>query len=490
MMEQYLAIDLGASGGRVILGELENKKLRLNPIHSFPNEMVNILGHLHWDVIGIYQEVLEGLRICASKHTSSPISLSVDTWGLDFGLLDAKGGLIGAPYSYRDKRTQGVMAKFHKKISPERLHQLTGLEARPIYTLFQLYSLVLSRSPQLKIVSALLFMPDLFNYFLTGVKKTEFTIASGSQLYNPTTGDWDDEIFQHLGLPKSLMLEIVPDGTIIGNLTEHITSQTGMESIPVVAGATHDTSNAVAAVPTLSENFAYISLGTWSLMGIEAKRPIINEKTFKYKIANQGGAGGTFMVLKNLTGLWLLQECRWEWAKTKDYSYTELVKMAENTAPAGIVIDPDYPDFLKPDSMTAAIANFCQQTGQPCPKDIGQFVRVILESLALAYRYTLEQLEDVRGKKIGQIDIVGGGSQNALLCQFAADATGLPVYAGPVEATAIGNVLIQAKAFGKIKSHEELREVVRQSFPLTSYQPIPNSYWERAFEKFKEVKSG
>jgi len=488
-MEQYLAIDLGAGSGRIILGELENHKyLKINQIHAFPNEIINILGHRHWDILGIYQEVLEGLRICASKHMGSPISLSVDTWGLDFGLLDAKGGLIGTPYSYRDKRTQGVMEKFHKKISPERLHQLTGLEARPIYTLFQLYSLVLSRSPQLKIASALLFMPDIFNYFLTGVKKTEFTIASGSQLYNPTTGDWDDEIFQHLGLPKSLMSGIVPDGAIIGNLTEHITSQTGMESISVVAGATHDTSNAVAAVPTAQENFAYISSGTWSLMGIEARKPIINEKTFKYKIANQGGAGGTFMVVKNITGLWLLQECRREWAKTKDYSYAELVTMAENTAPAGIVIDPDYPDFLKPDSMMAAIANFCQQTGQPCPEDIGQFVRVILESLALTYRYTLEQLEDVRGRRIEQINIVGGGSQNASLCQFAADATGLPVYAGPVEATAIGNILIQAKAFGKIASQEELRKIVRDSFRVNCYQPKPSPYWEKTYELFKKLK--
>ena len=490
MIERYLAIDLGAGSGRVIIGELEDKKLRITPIHSFPNEMVNVLGTLHWDVLGIYREVLEGLRICARRCTTAPVSLAVDTWGLDFGLLDVQGNLIGAPVTYRDRRTQGVIEPFHKKISPERLHELTGLEIRRTYTLFQLYSMVLNGSPQLKIADALLFMPDIFNYFLSAVKKTEFTHASGSQLYNATRGVWDDEIFAALGLPKRLMQDIVPTGTVIGSLTDNITSQTGLKSIPVVAGATHDTSDAVAAVPASTRDFAYISSGTWSLMGIESPKPIISDKTFQYRIANQGAAWGDFLVLKNITGLWLLQECRREWAKTKDYAYADLVQMAESAKPAGAVIDPDHLDFFKPDSMSAAIANFCRKTGQPMPKDIGEVVRVILESLALAYRYTVEQLEDVRGRKIAQLNIVGGGSQNALLCQFAADATGLPVYAGPVEATAIGSVLIQARALGRIASHEELREVVHRSFSLDTYQPKPTAYWDRAYGQFKKLKQG
>lgn len=490
MTERYLAIDLGAGSGRVIAGELEDKKLRLTPIHSFPNEMVDVRGTLHWDILGIYHEVLEGLRLYARDYAISPVSLAVDTWGLDFGLLDASGNLMGAPVAYRDKRTQGVMEQFHQKISPERLHHLTGLEIRRTYTLFQLYSMVLSRNPQLKIADALLFTPDIINYFLSGVRKSEFTIASGSGLYNAMRRGWDDEIFAELGLPKKLMQDIVPTGTVIGRLTDDITGQTGLKSVPVIAGATHDTSNAVAAVPATTPDFAYISSGTWSLMGIESPQPIISDKTFRYRIANQGAAWGEWMVLRNITGLWLLQECRREWAKTRDYAYADLVRMAENARPASAVIDPDHPDFFKPDSMPAAIAGFCERTGQPVPNDIGEVVRVILESLVLAYRYTLEQLEDIRGKKITQLNIVGGGSQNALLCQFAADATGLPVYAGPVEATAIGSVLIQARAFGKIASHEELREVVRRSFTLDSYKPNPTAHWEWAYEQFKKLKQG
>ncbi len=489
MKQHYLAIDLGAGSGRVILGELENRKLRIDTLHSFPNEMVNILGHLHWDILEIYRQVLEGLRVCAAKHTVSPKSLAVDTWGLDFGLLDAKGNLVGAPFAYRDKHTQGIMEQFHKKISAKRLYELTGLEPRSIYTLFQLYSMVLSNSPQLKIADALLFMPDIFNYFLCDVKKTEFTYAAGSQLRNAITGEWDKEIFKALGLPTSLMQKVVPTGTIIGSLIEPITAQTGLKSVPVVAGATHDTSNAVAAVPTTTDDFAYISSGTWSLMGIESPEPIINDRTFRYCFANQGAAWGAWMVVKNITGLWLLQECRREWAKTHDRSYADLIAMVEQSKPTGTVIDPDNLDFLKPDSMPAAIAEFCRKTGQPAPEDIGQFVRVILESLALAYRHTLEQLEDVRGKKIKQINTVGGGSQNTLLCQFAADATGLPVYAGPAEATAIGSILIQARAFNRIASHEELREVVRRSFPLTSYQPKPTPYWDKSYQAFKKLRT-
>jgi rhamnulokinase len=334
----------------------------------------------------------------------------------------------------------------------------------------------------------LLFMPDLFNYFFTGVKKSEFTIATTSQLYNPVTAGWDTEIFENLGISRDMMQEIVPPGTILGDLAENITTQTGLNKVPVVATASHDTAAAVAAVPATGNNFAYISSGTWSCMGIESPTPVIDERTLKYNITNEGGVGQTFRLLKNIMGLWLLQECKREWSADREYTYDELIGMAENISPLGAIIDPDQPQFLNPTSMTLAIREFCQKTGQPIPQDIGQFVRVILQSLALAYRYVLEQLSEISSQEIAQIHIIGGGSQNNLLCQLAADVTGLPVYAGPVEATAIGNILVQAMTLGRISSLEELRKVVRQSFPVNLYEPQPNTGWDEMYERFVRLK--
>jgi len=446
------------------------------------------MGSLHWDVLGLYREMLKGMRLCAANQTSSPMSIGVDTWGLDFALLDAKGVLLGAPFTYRDRRTRGAMEEFFSRISRGRLYQLTGTQVLPINTVFQLYSMVRDRNPQLEIASDLLFIPDLFDYFFTGVKRSEFTFATTSQLYNPRTGDWEDEIFEHLALSKDIMQEIVQPGTIIGELTENLAIQTGLRGVPVVAVASHDTGSAVAAVPASGKKFAYISSGTWSLMGVESQAPIIDEKTFRYNFTNEGGVCGTFRVLKNIMGLWLLQECRREWAKAREYSYGELIRMAEDAKPFGSVIDPDRPEFLNPADMSHAIEKFCRVTGQPSPQSIGQFVRLILESLALAYRHTLDQLKEVSGKLIEKIHIVGGGSQNHLLCQFTADATGLPVYAGPVEAAAIGNILVQAMAFGRTSYLEELREVVRRSFSLNLYEPRHTSDWDEAYERFMKLK--
>jgi rhamnulokinase len=331
-------------------------------------------------------------------------------------------------------------------------------------------------------------MPDLFNYLFTGVKKSEFTIATTSQLYNPVTAGWDAEVFENLGISRDMMQEIVPPGTILGDLAENIATQTGLMRVPVVATASHDTAAAVAAVPATGKNFAYISSGTWSCMGIESPTPVIDERTLKYNITNEGGVCQTFRLLKNIVGLWLLQECKREWSADREYNYDELIGMAENTPPLEAILDPDQPQFLNPTSMTLAIREFCQKTGQPIPQDIGQFVRVILQSLALAYRYVLEQLSEIGGQEIAQIHIIGGGSQNHLLCQLAADVTGLPVYAGPVEATAIGNILVQAMTFGRVSSLEELRKVVRQSFPVNLYEPQPAADWDETYERFVMLK--
>jgi rhamnulokinase len=489
MTEHYLAFDLGAESGRAILGILDEAgHVKIEQLHRFPNGMINVLGSLHWDVLGLYRELLQSMRILAAKHTDSPTSIGVDTWGIDFALLDSLGNLIGAPFAYRDPRTKGAMEEFFSRIPRARLYQLTGTQFLPSNSVFQLYSMVRDRSPQLQIAADLLFTPDLLNYYLTGIKKSEFTFATTSQLYNPTTGTWENEIFQQLGVSKGIMQAIVPPGTILGEISENISAQTGLKSVPVVTVATHDTGSAVAAVPASGENFVFISSGTWSCMGIESPLPIINEKTLNYDMSNEGCVGGTFRVLKNIMGLWLLQECRKEWAKTREYCYDELVKMAENCAPLCTIIDPDCPEFLNPASMPLTIQEYCRRTKQPVPEDLGQFVRTVMESLALAYRFTLAQLTEISGWRIEQIHIIGGGSQNQLLCQFTADATGLPVCAGPVEATATGNILVQAMAFGRISSLAELRQVVRRSFKLNHYQPRRIAHWDDAYQRFLKLK--
>jgi rhamnulokinase len=489
MVEHYLAFDLGAESGRAFLGTLsDDGRLEINNLHRFPNKMVNVRGSLHWDTQRLFEEMLNSMRICAASHIKSPVSIGIDTWGVDFALLDDEGVLTGEPFAYRDSRHQKAMEEFLTKMPRGRLYQLTGIQLMPINSVFQLYAMALERSPQLVSATDLLFMPDLFNYFLTGIKKSEFTIATTSQLYNPVTAGWDTEIFENLGISKDMMQEIVPPGAILGDLAENITTQTGLNEVPVVATASHDTAAAVAAVPATGNNFAYISSGTWSCMGTESPTPVIDERTLKYNITNEGGACQTFRLLKNIMGLWLLQECKREWSADREYSYDELIGMAENASLPRAIIDPDQPQFLNPTSMTLAIREFCQETGQPTPQDIGQFVRVILQSLALAYRYVLEQLSEIGGQEISRIHVIGGGSQNRLLCQLAADVTGLPVYAGPVEATVIGNILVQAMTFGRISSLEELRRVVRQSFPVNLYEPRPNTDWDETYERFVRLK--
>jgi rhamnulokinase len=489
MGEYYLAFDLGAESGRVFLGALnDHGRLEISELHRFPNGMVRVRDSLHWDTRRLYGEMLSGMSICAANHTRSPMSIGVDTWGVDFALLDAQGALTGEPFVYRDRRHQRAMEAFIAKMPGERLYQLTGIQLMPINSVFQLYAMALEQSPQLTTAADLLFLPDLFNYFFTGIKKSEFTMATTSQLYNPITARWEDDIFEHLGVSRNIMQEMVPPGTILGDLTENIATQIGLGRVPVVATASHDTAAAIAAVPASSEHFAYISSGTWSCMGIESPTPIIDERTLKYNITNEGGVCRTFRLLKNIMGLWLLQECKREWSIDREYTYRDLLGLAENTAPSGAIIDPDQLQFLNPTSMLLAIREFCRETGQPIPQDTGQFVHTILQSLALDYRHVLEQLSEISGQEISRIHIIGGGSQNHLLCQLTADITGLPTYAGPVEATAIGNILVQAMAFGRISSLEELRQVVQQSFRLNLYEPQHTTDWDETYERFARLK--
>lgn len=488
-MGNHLAIDLGAESGRAVLGSLDDSgKLQMKVLHRWPTGMINVLGALHWDIMGIYREMVNSIAACATECGDNIDSTGIDTWGVDFGLFDEKGMLLSEPVAYRDHHRLLAMDEFLTKMPRERLYELTAGQINYINSIFQLYAFGRENNPQLKITKDLLFIPDILNYFLTGRKATEFTFATTSQLYNLRTMSWEKEIFAQLGINSNIMQKVVPHGTVVGNLTDEICMETGIKAIPVLTVGSHDTASAVAACPIPGDNAAYISSGTWSLMGIESKKPIISNKAFEYNFTNEGGICGTFRVLKNLTGLWLLQECRREWLKTKEYTYAELSKLGTEASSIGAVIDPNAKEFIKPESMPQAIADYCRVKGQTVPQSVGEFVRTIMESLALSYRYTLGQIEEISGRKLTQINIIGGGSQNQMLCQFAADATGLPVYAGPVEATAIGNLLVQAMALKKIGSHRELRDVVKRSFPLTAYEPKHSGYWDEAYGRLLKIK--
>jgi rhamnulokinase len=483
----FLGFDIGASSGRTVLGILENDKISTKELHRFPNGTVNILGNLRWNIVDLYENIKQGMKVCANEVTIRPESIAVDTWGVDYGLFAADGNMLGLPYGYRDARTDGMMDKCFKIIPRDRVYELTGIQFMQLNTIFQLFSMVQARSPLLKVVTDLLFTPDLINYFLTGLKKTEFTIATTSQLYNPRKKDWDDELFDGLGISKSIMEEIVPPGTVLGNLSEIVANETGLEPIPVVATASHDTGSAVASVPAQGHDWAYISSGTWSLVGVEISEPIINKQSLEFNFTNEGGVGGTFRFLKNCMGLWPIQQCRKSWSNDKELSYDELTKLAASARPFVTVIDPDYQGFLNPPDMPEAIRVYCQKTGQQIPDNRADMTRSILEGLALKYRFIFDQLKQLHPHPINRIHIIGGGTQNKLLCQFTADATGIPVVAGPVEATAIGNIMVQAMGMGIVKSPAEIRRIIANSFELEIYEPQDTNKWDEAYDRFLNI---
>jgi len=487
-VRSFLAFDLGASSGRTILGRLKGQRLEVQELTRFPNEMLDLVGRLHWNIAQLYQEVKRGMRVCASEVAVTPDSIAVDTWGVDFGLLGADGSLLGLPFAYRDSATQGAPEQFFQKIPRRRVYELTGIQVMAINSLFQLYAMARDGSPLLRVADALLMMPDLMSYLLTGEKKTEFTIATTSQLYNPTRQDWEHELFTALGISRGIMQEIVPPGSLLGRLRPTVSQETGLPPVPVIATASHDTASAVAAVPAEGTDWAYISSGTWSLVGVESERPIVTEQAEEFNLTNEGGVSGTFRVLKNVSGLWMVQECRRSWARDRLYSYEELATMAASAPQFKAVVDPDYQGFMNPPDMAEAIRLYCEGTGQPCPERPAELVRCILESLALKYRMVVEQLRQVAPRPINRLHIIGGGSQNETLSQFAADATGLPVVAGPAEATAVGNLLVQAMGLGEIASLAELRAVVRESFPLRRYEPRDPEAWAKAYERLVEVQ--
>jgi rhamnulokinase len=485
--KKILAIDLGAESGRGLIGSFDGDRLSLEVVHRFANGGVATLDTLHWDVLGLWREMLATLRKAEAEH--GPLaSVGVDTWGVDFALLGKDGSLLGNPRHYRDPHTENIMDQAFAKVPRADIFRQTGIQFMRFNSLFQLLALMRDRSPILDAAETMLFIPDLFHYWMTGIKVNEYTDASTSQMIHPASRTWARELIRAFGIPEKILGSLVQPGTVLGPLPPGVASQAGVASIPVIAPATHDTAAAIAAVPAQGESWAYISSGTWSLMGIETKTPLTDERALNVNFTNEGGVGGTIRLLKNIMGLWLVQECRRAWERGGvTYDYAALMKMAEAAPPFASIVNPDDASFMLPAHMPNAIADYCRRTGQSVPEEPGDVVRCALESLALRYRWVLERLEELAGRRLATIHIVGGGCQNTLLCQLAADACNRPVVAGPVEATAIGNVLVQAIGLGLLGSLAEGRAVVRRSFEVRSYEPREHARWDEPYRRFLGV---
>jgi rhamnulokinase len=489
-----LAVDLGAESGRGIIGAFDGERLALREVRRFPNVPVRLPAagdaatHLHWDILLLWHEVQETIAAAARDSRAGLTSVGVDTWGVDFALLDRSGALLGNPYHYRDDRTDGHLAEAFRRVPREAIFEQTGIQFLQFNTLFQLLSMVLTHSPLLEAAETLLTIPDLINYWLTGRKVCEFSNATTTQCYDPRQGDWARQLLSALEIPTHIFPSIVSPGTVLGEFTPTVARELDVEKLPVIAPACHDTGSAVAAIPAHGADFAYISSGTWSLIGAEVAEPLINAQTLAFNLTNEGGVAGTFRLLKNVMGLWLVQECKRTWeASGERLSYAELTQRAADAPPLRSIIDPDSDEFLKPGDMPARIRAYCQRTGQPTPESKGAIVRCALESLALKYRWVLERLEEMLGHRLRTIHIVGGGSKNTLLNQFTADAAGRQVVAGPVEATAIGNIVVQMIALGYIDSLTEGRRLIEASFDTMKYDPAGGPAWDAAYEKLLAV---
>lgn len=488
-VRRYLAFDLGAESGRAIAGSMVGKKMELDILHRFPNGPVRLGDTLYWDVVGIHRELKVGLSAYAAKYGKELASIGSDSWGVDFGLLDRDGALLGNPVHYRDSRTEGMPEAVFKIIPRKEICARTGIQVMQLNTLYQLFSMRKKGSPILDLAETMLCMADLQNYFFSGEKAQEFTLATTTQMYDPQKSDWAVDLLERLGIPTKMLPEIVAPGSVVGTLREYIASECGVSQVPVIAPACHDTAAAVAAVPAEGDDWLYLSSGTWSLLGVELPSPLINDRSIQLNFTNEGGVDGTFRFLKNIMGLWLVQECRRQWEREgTSLDYATLTQMASQAKPFLALIDPNDNSFLAPGDMPTRIAAFCRRTGQTVPSDRGSFVRCALESLALEYRKNIELIQELTGKTFRVLHIVGGGSQNKLLNQFAADATGLLVKTGPIEATAFGNCLMQAIALGDIGSLADAREIVRASIEVETYTPSRDrSAWDEAYHRFQKL---
>lgn len=483
---KFLAFDFGAESGRAILGLLDGEKLALEEIRRFPNRQLKESGHIHWDISYLFGELKKSLASAMKRGHKDLQGLGVDTWGVDFGLLGKDDKILGNPFAYRDSRTEGMMEKAFESMPKKEIYSCTGIQFIQLNSIFQLLSMALSKSSLLASCKKLLFMPDLFNFLLTGEKYSEYTIGSTSQLLNARKKDWEPVIFEKLGLPFDIMAPLVQPGTVIGELLPDIAQEIEVSPVDVIAPACHDTASAVAAVPVQRSNWAYLSSGTWSLVGVEVEEPIINEKSLENNFTNEGGVDQKIRFLRNTMGLWLLQRCLKSWEKKgESLGYDDLASLTDKAQAFRSIINPDDELFLNPEDMPSAIIEFCKKTQQPVPEKKGEFVRCIFESLALKYRYIIDRINDMQEEPVEVLHIVGGGSQNELLNQFSANATGISVIAGPAEATAIGNILIQAIAKKELAGIEEGRQLVARSFPLKSYEPDDEGEWNEVYEKMK-----
>jgi rhamnulokinase len=476
-----LAADLGAESGRAVVGSFDGERLALEEVLRFPNRPVRVAGTLQWDVLRLYGDLTDSIRRAGDIG-----SAGIDTWGVDFGLLDRAGRLIGNPVHYRDRRTEGMVDEAYRHMPREEIYARTGIQFMPINTLYQLLALVRSNDPQLETAERLLTMPALLAYWLCGVKADEFTDATTTQCFDPNAGTWSSHVLRAMDIPERIFGEVVPPGTDLGAIAPEIAPG----PVRLIAPGTHDTASAVAAVPfEPGKTAAYISSGTWSLVGLEVPRPVINERALNYNLTNEGGVGGTFRLLKNVMGLWLLQECRRAWAAGGDDTpYDQLLRLAGEAPAFGAVIDPDDERLLRPGDMPARITSLAAENGMVLEPHPGAVARCILESLALKYRLTIEQLELVTGYKIRIIHIVGGGAHNRLLCQMTADACGRRVVAGPVEATAIGNLLVQAITLGLVGSLAQARQLVSRSVAVEIYEPTAEERWAEPWQRFRGVR--
>lgn len=486
---KFLAFDFGASSGRAMLATFDGEKITLDEKHRFSNDPVTVNGGMYWDVLRLFHEIKQGILKCANSGDRDIDCIGIDTWGVDYGLLDKNDMLIGNPHHYRDTRTDGMYDKAFELASKEEIFEETGIAFNWFNTIYQLLSEKLSGETSLKEAKTLLFMPDLFNFFLTGEKRCEYTIASTSQMFDSRTFKWSENLLKKMGLPTDIYPDIIYPGEEVGVLKKELAEELGVGQIPVIAVASHDTGSAVASVPvTDTKDFIYISSGTWSLMGVELDAPIISDKSLKYNFTNEGGVNKTIRFLKNIMGLWLIQESRRQWIREgAELSFDELEKQAREAKPFASLVDPDYETFQTPGNMPEKIRDYCRMTNQTVPETKGEIVRCIAQSLAFKYRQTVENMEDVTGRSYKVINIVGGGIKDKMICQFTANATGRIVETGPVEATSIGNVIMQAMAVGAIKDLDEGRKIIKNSFDITRYEPQDSSEWEKAYEKWCEI---
>ena len=469
-MKKVLAFDFGASSGRAIIGSFDNGKISLQEIHRFSNDPVKVNGTLYWDVLRLLHEIKQG--IVKAKMAGGFDSIGIDTWGVDFGLIDKDGRLLENPVHYRDPRTAGLVEEAFKTIPKEKLYKITGIQFMELNTLFQLISLRRQRPELLERADKMLFMPDLLAYFLTGKMCAEYSIASTSQLIDIENRTWSKELLEAFDIPESLFAPLVQPGTVLGELTDEICEELGVDKVPVISVCGHDTQSAITAVPCPEGDFAFLSSGTWSLFGTELKTPIVDETSLKINITNEGGIDGTIGLLKNIIGLWLIQESRRQWQREgQDYSYAELEKLALKEEPFKCFIDPDAPEFTPQGNIPRRVQEFCEKTGQYVPQSVGEIMRCIYESLAMKYRLTFEKLCDCTNKDYPVIHVIGGGTKDGLLCQMTANSCDRTVKAGPIEATVMGNVAVQFMSDGTIKDVAHARQAVADSETLKVYNP-------------------